>query len=270
MRSTEWRRAVAGSRLSLGLGVLLVLSLPAVLAAQESDPRAVQPERPTVATHAHTVAPGYVEIEAGIEGDRTAPGERAFGAPIVTKVGLGSHLQLNLGTPVAFSAPGRSGGIGDLSAGIKWRLLDNNPVLGDFAILPAVKFPSGSVARGTGTGTTDVGITAISSHEFGPLAMDLNVAYTRIGSANGVGATDAALWTTSFGYTITPRVSWVLELFGTPTIDGSGDPSPASVLTGPVFLLDRSLSVDFGVIAPFHGDTPNSVYAGFVWNLGRM
>ena len=32
------------------------------------DPRAAIPERPTVVTHAHTVAPGVVEIETGLQG----------------------------------------------------------------------------------------------------------------------------------------------------------------------------------------------------------
>src|SRR5260370_36815211 len=34
------------------------------------DRHAVQPERPTVATHAGTVAPGWVELETGVELDR--------------------------------------------------------------------------------------------------------------------------------------------------------------------------------------------------------
>jgi len=36
------------------------------------DPHEAQPERPTVATHAGTVAPGWVEFEAGSEFDRYA------------------------------------------------------------------------------------------------------------------------------------------------------------------------------------------------------
>ena len=75
--------------------ILLVVILFASRASAQqaaSDPRAVQPERPTVATHAYTVAPGYVEIEAGAQGDRLSRGSRAYQAPIVTKLGLGSHI----------------------------------------------------------------------------------------------------------------------------------------------------------------------------------
>src|SRR5207248_820985 len=38
--------------------------------AQARDPHEVQPERPTVATHAGTVAPGWIELEWGSEWDR--------------------------------------------------------------------------------------------------------------------------------------------------------------------------------------------------------
>ncbi|MEP6730165.1 MAG: transporter [bacterium] len=248
----------------------------AALKAQspDSDPRAVQPERPTVATHAHTVAPGYIEIEAGTQGDRIAAGKRAYFAPIVTKLGLGSHLQLNLTTPVVFRTLGQSNGLGDVSVGLKWRLLDDHEWLGDFAILPAVKFPSGSLSGDTGTGSTDVSITAISSHAFGGVAMDINAIYTRLGSArdgaNVRDASNAALWTASFGFPVLGNLSWAVELFGQPTIDGTDTPSTAALLFGPTYLVSPALNLDVGFIAPFHGDMPNSLYAGVVWNVGRL
>jgi hypothetical protein len=246
------------------------LAVAARLGAQENDPRAVQPERPTVATHAHTVATGYVELEAGVQGDRYAVSSRAYGAPIVLKVGLASHVQLNVTTPAVFSANGRASGAGDVSVGLKWRLLDRHSVLGDFAVLPSVKLNTGSATRGTGTGTTDWGITAISSHMFGPVAMDLNAGYTRVGIDAAVPASDAALWTASFGFPVAGRLSWVAELFGAPTIDGTATSSTVAVLTGPTFLVSTALNLDAGVIAPVRGDMPNAIYAGFVWNLGKF
>jgi hypothetical protein len=129
---------------SLSCLVLLALAMPVAAQEPAQDPRAVQPERPTVATHAHTVAPGYVEIEAGAEGDRFAASSRAWSAPVVVKVGLASHLQLNLATTgyASAAAIGQGSGAGDASIGVKWRLLDDAPVLGDFAILPAIKLPT--------------------------------------------------------------------------------------------------------------------------------
>jgi hypothetical protein len=252
-------------------GAVALVAAPRTLAAQApfADPRAVQPERPTVATHAYTVAPGYVEIEAGVQGDRISPNARAYGAPVVTKLGLASHVQLNVTTPAIFAAAGRSSGLGDLSVGLKWRVLDDAPVLADFALMPSVKLATGSADRGTGSGSTDVGLTAISSRKLGVVAMDLNATYNRIGSADGRRAADAALWTASFGFPVRGAVSWVAEAFGAPTIDGSGRSSTAAILTGPTWLVTPALNLDAGLIAPFHGDMPNAIYAGFVWNVGK-
>ena len=247
----------------------VAIALP--LAAQEptADPRAVQPERPTVATHAHTVAPGYFEIETGVQGNRVGTG-RDYSVPTVMKIGIAQHVQLNVSTAAFLAGTSQSSGIGDVSIGVKWRLLDDHPVLGDFALLPSIKLPSGSVSAGTGTGSTDVGATAIASYGIRGVAVDLNATYTRVGAANGSAATDAALWTASFGFPVAGQLSWVAELFGVPTIDGTGRASTAALLTGPTFLVSPALNLDVGVIAQLRGDLPNAIYAGVVWNLGSL
>ena len=252
--------------------LLVIATIAAPLRAQgpERDPRAVQPERPTVATHAHTVAPGYFEVETGVQGNHADAASRAYGVPTILKLGLASHLQLNLGTPAFLSGGGQQAGIGDVSVGLKWRVLDDHPFLGDFALLPSIKFASGSVSDGNGTGTTDVGITAIASYDLRGVSMDLNVAYTRVGVTGDQSGPDAALLTASFGFPVAGRLSWVAEVFGIPAIDGA-NPSPSTaLLTGPSFLVSPALNVDLGIIAPLHGDMPNAIYAGMVWNLGSF
>ncbi len=257
-------------RVAILAALSILVAAPLAAQAPNGDPRVVQPERPTVATHAHTVAPGYMELESGVQGSRISPGQRAWSAPIVDKIGLASHLQLNVSSQGFFAAPGQQSGLGDLALGLKWRLLDDAPLLGDFAVLPAVKLATGSVARGTGTGTTDVGLTLISSHELGPVAMDLNAIYTRIGASDLAPASRSALWTASFGFPLAGRFSAVAELFGMPTIDGSGTPSTAALLAGPTFAFSRALGLDAGIIVPFRGDMPNAVYAGLTWNMGQL
>ncbi len=249
---------------------IATLGIPLRAQAPETDPRAVQPERPTVATHAHTVAPGYFEVETGAQGNRLDAGSRAYAVPTLLKVGLSSHLQLNLGSPAFLPVAGQQAGLGDVSVGVKWRLLDDHPVLGDFALLPAIKFPTGSTSDGTGSGTTDVGLTAIASYDVHGVSMDLNMAYTKVGVTSAQSGPDAALWTASFGFPVAGRLSWVAELFGVPRIDGASPPPAIALLTGPSFLVSRALNLDVGIIAPLHGGIPNAIYAGLVWNLGTF
>ena len=271
--TARYRRSVMPTRLGRPLCQLAIsLALAGRVLAQEAatDPRAVQPERPTVATHAHTVAVGYFELETGVQGNRVSVGSRAYSAPTEMKVGLASHVQLNVSTTAFISGAGQSSGIGDVSVGVKWRLLDDHPVLGDFALIPAIKFPSGSRSAGTGTGSLDLGLTAIASYDIKGVSMDLNAAYTRVGGVDGSAASATALWTASFGFPVVGKLSWTAEVFGVPTIDGSGTPSAAALLTGPTYLVSSAFNLDVGVIAPFRGDLPNAIYAGLVWNLGSL
>ena len=254
----------------LALIAVVSVGAPATNQAQEgTDPRGVQPERPTVATHAHTVAPGYFELESGVEGDRAGQGTRTWFAPNVLKVGLTSHTQLNVSSAAyKKSGNGQSSGIGDVTVGLKWRLLDDRPILGDFALIPAIKFANGSPADGTGSGTRDLSLTAISSYDIHGVAMDLNATYTRVGSTTSTPVTSAALWTASFGFPVAGQLSWVAEFFGFPTIDGSGSPSSTAFLTGPTFLISPAFNLDVGIITPLRGELRNALYAGFVWNMG--
>jgi len=142
------------------------------------NPHAVQPERPTVATHAGTVARGWVELEEGAEWDKLDDGSRVFVAPTNLKIGLASRAQANVLLNLIHTG-GRNGSleVGDLTLGIKYRIIEGDRILGDFAILPAVKLPTGTSAATTGT--TDFSLLLISSRDVGPVAVDLNVGQTR-------------------------------------------------------------------------------------------
>ena len=241
---------------------------PAVSTAPEpaTDPRAVQPERPTVATHAGTVAPGFAELETGIERDRFADGTIGVQLPSVMKVGLASNAQLSLQLPL--SAPsGGSAGVGDVAVGVKWRVLDNAPLVHDFALLPQVKFSTGG---SRGTCTTDASLLLISSRTIGPVALDLNAGITtRSGDGSTVPRT-ASLWTVSTGWTVKGSFGWVFEGYGYPGTGGpAGAPPVVAVLTGPTLTVNPSLAVDLGIIAPVAGPQPRAIYAGFVANFGR-
>lgn len=253
------------------IAFLLLLAVAATAVAQtdtSSNPRAVMPERPTVATHAFTVAPGYVEIETGAERDRFGPSANALGFPTVVKIGLATRAQLAIDLPVV-KAPGSSTGIGDASVGVKYRVVDDAPVVGAFALLPSIKAPTGDDTSGRGTGTTDVSIVAISSHKLGNVSIDLNAGYTRRGS--GEAPSSATMWTASFGGPMVGQFGWVLEGFGYPGTGGPFGQAPTvALLAGPTLLATESLALDAGVIVPVRGPQPHALYAGLVYNVGQI
>jgi hypothetical protein len=254
---------------ALGMTTSLWLTLAISASAQApQDPHAVQPERPTVATHAGTVAPGWFEIEAGVERDHIAVDDDNVLTPTVLKFGVASHVQLSLFGSAVHTIAGS--GLGDVAVGAKWRLLDDAPIVGDFAVLPAVKFPTGSAARGTGTGTTDASLLLISSHDLGPVAMDINAGITRRSGDGSLAPTSASLWTVSFGGPFSGPFGWVFETYGFPGTGGPAGQAPiVAVLAGPTLLARAWLAFDAGVIVPVTGPQPHALYAGGVYNVGR-
>ncbi|MGA9837935.1 MAG: transporter, partial [Gemmatimonadaceae bacterium] len=217
----------------------------AALGAQDvPSPHDAQPERPTVATHAGTVAPGWFEIESGIERDRVGPGVASLATPTLLKFGVASHVQLDLAVTTARPSSAQALGLGDAAIAVKWRLLDDAPIVGDFALQPSLKAPTGSALRGTGTGTTDASLLAISSHVIGPVSLDINVGYTRR-SARGDLA-NAMLWTVSTGTTVAGPLAFAAELYGYP---GFGGPASVGFLAGPTYAVHPWFVADAGFIA---------------------
>ncbi len=259
------------TRLMLSLSAAGLLGLASCSRAQGSDnPRAVQPERPTVATHAGTVAAGWLEIESGIEADTFDEGGHGDAIPTLLKFGLGSHVQLGVGLP-ASRLPGSGLGIGDFNVGVKWRLADDAPVLRRFAILPSLKFPTGRTVPHGGTGTTDVSLLLISSRTVRGVDVDVNVGGTWR-SGNGASASKSAtLWTVSTGFPQSRSLQMAAELFGYPGTAGPAGQRPlVAFLAGPTLLVHPWLEIDAGVIVPLSGPQPQAVYAGLVWNLGHL
>ena len=234
------------------------------------DPRAAQPERPTVATHAGTVAPGWIEVEAGLEVDRGPSDASNHVTTIVTKIGVSARTQLSFYVNGSTPDGGRTG-FGDFAVGLKWRVLDDHPLLGDFALLPILKSPTGSVTRGTGTGTTDGSLLLISSRDAGPVHIDLNVGYTFRGGSGVRAPTSQWLWTTSFGGAVTKRVGWTAEVYGYPGTGGATGAAPlVGLLLAPTLTARDWLVFDAGVIVPVAGAQPHAYFVGVTSNLGRL
>jgi hypothetical protein len=273
MKANPFLRVYAFVLVALATGPSLGAQ-PATQSTRDStarDPHSVQPERPTVATHAGTVTRGWVELEEGGEWDKAPDGSRSFFAPTNLKIGLGSRAQLNvLVNLITDPAPGRSLALGEVTFGIKYRIVEDAPIVGDFAILPAIKLPWASTML-AGTGTTDFSVLLISSHMFGPVAMDLNAGQTWRGGDGTSAPKLASLWTASFGFPIDGPLGAVAELFGYPRTTGpAGAKGTTALLIGPTYLMRKWLAIDSGIIVPIAGDQPHAIYVGFVWNLGCL
>lgn len=265
---------------AIALGTATLALSPAVTHAQSRDsvtakvdsinPRAVQPERPTVATHAYTVAPGYVEIEAGVQGAQPTNVSQ-FVAPVVVKIGVIPRLQLEIqGGYTRMSVPNVTvSGVSDLAFALKQRVLDNAPILHDFSVQGAVTFPTGST--NVTTKTTDASILLISSRPTGAGELDLNAGYTRRSGDGSVAPISATLLAASFGTPIAGPLGGVAEVFSYPATAGpAGTAMSIGFLFGPTYQVQPSLVLDAGAILNVRNMTGNAIYIGVTYNLGRI
>jgi hypothetical protein len=237
------------------------------------DPHAAQPERPTVATHAYTVAPGWIELEAGAQRQQEGALANRVYVPVVAKIGLTPRVQLDLapGWDRAAESGRIQAGVTDLLVAVKWRVADAVPVLGAFAVQTAVSFPTGNANAGRGTGSAGVNVLAISSHHVGPVAVDVNIGYTRFGGDGSVTPNDSTVWTVAAGFPLAGRVGWAVEAYGYPGTSGpSGAPPVVAFLTGPTLTVRPSLVLDAGATFDVEGFGGTAVYAGVTWNIGRL
>ena len=268
-------RLVARIAHALACALVAVVLLPGHAAGQTAsapDPRAAMPERPSVATHAFSVAPGFVELEAGFQRQPVGPDGSDTAVPAVLKIGLGERVQLGVGFGwQRLSESGAStSAVTDTSVSVKWRIVDASPWLGACALQGTVWLPTGSEERGTGSGSAAVGVLAIASRAIGPVALDVNAGYTFSGGDGEVTPEHSTMWAVAAGFPLAGDVGWVAEFFGYPATGGpSGSPSSVGFLTGPSLTVSPSVVLDAGVIVSVDGLGDTAVYAGLTWNMGR-
>jgi hypothetical protein len=251
------------------LAIVALSAFPATLRAQSAtDPHAAKPERPTVATHAWTVAPAYAEIEAGVEWDDSRDGTHQLSTPTLVKFGLTARTQLGVQAQLDRGTGSRLG-LGDVVLVLKHRLSDHLPLMGAFAIIPALKLPTGASAYGTGT--TDVSLVLVSSHDLGDVSIDVNLGYTRRFGAAARAPREATMWTVSAGLPLAGSLGLTAEVFGFPATRGlAGLPGTVALLAGPTLVIRPWCVVDLGGIVHLTGPQPDALYAGVVYNVGRV
>jgi hypothetical protein len=186
----------------------------------------------------------------------------------LVKIGLAPRVQLGLQAASNVST-GTSLGVGDAAILLKYRVADDLLLVGAFAVLPGIKFPTGRGAHGTGT--TDGSLLFISSHKIGAVGLDINAGYTRRSGDGSVVPKDVAVWTISSGGPVHGALGFAAELFGFPATSGpAGAPGSVGVLAGPVVTVRPWAVLDAGVIVRLRGEQPNAMYADLVYNFGTF
>jgi hypothetical protein len=218
------------------------------------------PERPTVATHAYAVAPGYIEIEQGVSA-RGADGlGQATSWDVNIKIGVTPHLQLALFGPL-FLRTSIGHGPGDWGAALKLRSAVSDRAA--VALVPAVSIPTGRESAGLGAGRILGQLVAVVSADGpGGIHVDINAGPLGIGAGR-----PQWLTTASFGRGL-GRWGAAGELFRISA--GGAGPRQAGLLGALTFAPAQWVVLDGGGIAGLGSGSPEALFVGITTNLGRL
>jgi hypothetical protein len=249
-------------RHSSGVAAILAASLCAPAQADEPE---VTPYRPSVANPAALPAPGYFELEAGVQRvDDT--GARRDSLPYLLKYAFTPDWGVLLGGDAAIRqriADTTLSGRGDTSFVVKHRI----PVDDDtaFGIEAGVKAPTAK--DGLGNGKRDSIVTGIMSTRVGETGIDFNLGAVRLGAVEvGAGRTQTN-WAVSFSHPVVERWSANLEFSGSRQ---AGTASTSQALFALAYSVSKRIVVDAGMAKGLNGSKPDSFFAGISMLLGTF
>jgi hypothetical protein len=236
---------------------LLTLGRPVVA----QSPRAANPERPTVATHAYAVAPGYVEVEQGISARGATSLATTTSWDVNVKIGIAPHVQLGIFGP-GYLRTGAGHGVGDWGAALKLRTDLSEEIA--VAVVPAMTLPTGKERLGLGAGRALGQLPFVLSVN-GPAGVhaDLNAGPLGIGAGR-----PQWLTTGSFSRPLGAALGVTAELFRISA--GAAGARQAGLLGALTVTPVQWMVIDAGGTVGLGSGSPDVVFFGITTNLGRL
>ena len=253
------------------MAVLLAVACEAA-AAQDDD--AIEVDRPDVTNSTATVGAGAFQLETGGEYARTSTAaradERRFALQMTVRAGVTDRLELRLeGEPlVALRGEEHATGLGDLTVGLKYRVLDAAGARPALGILPFVTLPVGDAP--IGSERPDVGVVLLADLELPwRLQLSINTALAGVGQSRSDDFLLQGLASASLGREIATSLSAFVELFWA-SPDERGGRHTVGADAGVVWVLGRDLAVDAALATSIEGPLPDyALRAGVSVRFGR-
>jgi hypothetical protein len=237
------------------------------MAQAQDDAPAVVPYRPSVATPAELPAPGWPELEAGIQWAKGGDTARSQSSPLTFKLAWNESWAVLIGTDAydwqrAYDGTTAHSG-GDTSVTLKYKLpVDDNLALGaELGIgLPTARPP-------IGTGKTNWGVNTIASFDYPGIHVDVNVAGAHQGAVDeGQGPWQGA-WAIAASHPLSDQWGITGEVSGQVQ---RGTSAQSQGLLALNYNVSRALVLDVAVAAGMARASPDwQVMAGMTVSLGH-
>jgi hypothetical protein len=236
-----------------------------------ADEVAVTPYRPTVSTPAALSAPGWIEVEMGVQDSNGGTPTPRDSAPYTVKLAFSDDWGVRLGGELWVRDVGAKGrninAIGDTSVVLKRRFAVNDQSA--FGLEVGVMSPTAPAGLHAGSGGTDYGMNAIYSRDFASaFHTDLNYSVTRVGLASTGESRDLKLWAVALSYAVNPQWGLTSELSGT---QQTGTDSTQQLLLAATYSPSKRITWDFGFMRGMTAATPTwSMLAGCTFLVSRL
>jgi hypothetical protein len=270
MAARAGRGSSGARRWTCAAGVAFVACAAPALAAADDDEPAATPYRPSVSTPATLSAPGWIELEGGLQHLRDEDSRRDS-APVTVKLAFTPDWGIRVGgdawARVRDDAGGGVSGLGDLGVVLKRRFAVDDASA--FGLEAGALFPTGRPGSGAGSGKTDYGLNAIYSADFGgSWHTDLNLMSNRIGQIDpGTGRTQW-LGAASLSKSLDDQWSVVGEVSGAHRY---GVAETSQLLLAASYSVSKRLVIDAGAARSLRAGTPTwSAFTGFTWLAARV
>jgi hypothetical protein len=223
---------------------LAYTALALSIAARADDSPTVTPYRPSVSTPAALSAPGWLEIEAGVQNSRGDNPARRSSLPYTLKLAFTPDWGLRIGGDAAVYQVGVDGsalrGGGDTTAVLKRRFALTE--ISAFGLELGAKLPT--ARAGLGSGHSDVAVNSIYSSDFAEnWHTDVNVVATHIGVVDAGVSHWQKNWAGALSRNLTEQWSVVGELSGS---EQGGNARTSQALVAASYAISHAVTLDIG------------------------
>jgi hypothetical protein len=234
------------------------------------DGPAVTPYRPSVSTPAALSAPGWLEIEAGMQRVHETGADTRASVPYTLKLAFSPDWGIRIGGEALVRDVSDQGkeatGLGDTSVVLKRRFAINDH--NAFGLELASNLATAAVGLNNGSGGTDFSVNSIYSTDLGAWHADLNLAFTRLAEHAPEQGETQTLFAAALSTNVSARWGVVGEVSGTRQ---HGADSSTQWLCAASFSPSRRLTWDGGVAkAHTAGISTWSVFLGGTVLAGRV
>lgn len=251
------------------VAALLLASASATWAQNAAaEQPSVTPYRPSVSSPAALSAPGWLEVETGLQRDGGAGPARSDGLSYTFKLAFTPDWGVRVGGDAWVRQTDENGqrisGGGDTGIVLKRRFAVDDTQA--FGVELGATLPTGR--DGIGSGHSDTSLTGIYSADFGAWHLDANLAATRFGRADPATSRVQALWAAGLSRPLNERWSLAAELSGTRQ---RGASSSRQLLVAAGYSVSNRLALDIGAARSLRSGVPDwSAFAGLTWLAARL